>query len=304
MYYIIANPNSGNKKGLDVLNEVTMHLNDLDKKYKIFLSEYEEHTIELTHTALAEGANLIIAIGGDGTFMEVATAVGDRDDVAIGFIPAGNGNDFAYSLNIPDDPIEALEGILLNEATELDYISVNKEVRCLNVCGTGLDTDVLLDYNNKPTKKKSDYVKSLLKVITHLHYYNLKINIDNLQTIEGEYMLVSLCNGKRFGAKINICEEADLEDSLMDLVIIKKIEKWKIPFLLLTFLRGKHLNKPWCTHIKCKNVTIENLDGTPLTINVDGQLFQSEKLVAEIQPCKLLCLNQNIYEDEEEYDDD
>ena len=34
MYYIIANPNSGNKKGLDVLNEVTMHLNDLDKKYK------------------------------------------------------------------------------------------------------------------------------------------------------------------------------------------------------------------------------------------------------------------------------
>ena len=72
----------------------------------------EEGQKKAVSTCKFLGLDGIVAIGGDGTFMEVATAVGDRDDVAIGFIPAGNGNDFAYSLNIPDDPIEALEGIV------------------------------------------------------------------------------------------------------------------------------------------------------------------------------------------------
>ncbi|MGN1227633.1 MAG: hypothetical protein ACI4TX_03225, partial [Christensenellales bacterium] len=85
--------------------------------------------------------------------------------------------------------------------------------------------------------------------------------------------------------------EASLEDSLINLVIIKKVPKWKIPFMLLTFLRGNHLNKSWCYHIKCKKVEIENVDGEPLLINVDGQLLQKNKFIAEIVPCKLLCLN-------------
>ena len=241
MYYIIANPNSGSGQGEKTLNIVKNYLNEHNINYKVFITEYEEHSIALTQTALAEGAKLLIAIGGDGTFMEVATAVGQRDDVAIGFIPAGNGNDFAYSANIPSDPIKALEGILKNVATELDYIKVNN-VKCLNVCGCGLDTDVLKDYNKKSKRTKFTYVKSLIKTLLHFKSYNLSINIDNLQTIQGKYLLVACCNGKRFGAKIKVCEEASLENGLIDLVIIKNVKKWQIPFRLITFLLGEHLN--------------------------------------------------------------
>lgn len=122
MYFIIANPKSGNGKGQMVYNAVCAYLNERGIKFKAYLTDFAEHSIDLTHTALAEGAKMIIAIGGDGTFMEVATAVGERDNVAIGFIPAGNGNDFAYSAGISTDPIIALEGILKNEATELDLL--------------------------------------------------------------------------------------------------------------------------------------------------------------------------------------
>ena len=291
MYHIIANPKAGTGKGQEVFNEVCSYLNAKEIKYKAYLTEFAEHSIDLTHTALAEGARMIIAIGGDGTFMEVATAVGERDDVAIGFIPAGNGNDFAYSAGIPTDPIIALEGILKNEATELDYINCNG-AKCLNVCGTGLDTEVLEKYNKMPKRGKFSYVKCLIKVLAKFDYHRLKINIDNLQTIEDDYMLVSCCNGKRMGAKIKICNDASLEDSLMDLVIIKKFPKWKIPFLFLTFLFGKHLNKNWCIHIKCKYAKIEKADGSNMIVNVDGQLFEANKLEAQIKPCKLLCLNQ------------
>lgn len=291
MYYIIANPNSGSGKGQKVLDEVATYLSELNKPYKILLSEYEEHTIELTHTALAEGAHHIIAIGGDGTFSEIASTIGTRQDVAIGFVPAGNGNDFAYSVGIPSDPIACIDGILKNEATELDYINVNG-VKSLNVCGTGLDTEVLLDYNKRTKKNKISYVKSLIKVLRHFDFYKLKINVDNLTTIEDEFMLVSCCNGKRFGAKIKICPIADAEDGLMDLVLIKKVKKWKIPFLLLGFIMGKHLNKAYCTHVKCKKVTIERQDSKEMLINVDGQLYAQNKIITEIVPCGLLCLNQ------------
>lgn len=293
MYYIIANPHSGHGKGLEVLNQVTMYLTEHNISHKIYLSEYQEHTIALTQTALAEGANLIIAIGGDGTFSEIASAVQNREDVAIGFLPAGNGNDFAYSAGISTDIIKELEGILKNEATELDYIDANG-MKSLNICGCGLDTEVLLDYNKKTKQTKFSYIVSLLKVLRHYKEYRLKINIDNLQTIEGEYLLVACCNGKRFGAKIKVCPTANLEDGLMDLVIINKVKRWKVPFLLLVFLMGKHLNKKWCKHVKCKNVVIQNYDGQDFYVNVDGQLTKSNVLNARIVPCKLLCLNQKV----------
>ena len=296
MYYIIANTHSGSGKGLKVLNDVTMYMSAHNIPHRIFISEYEEHPFALTQTALMQGAKLIIVIGGDGTFNEVANAVGEREDVAIGFLPAGNGNDFAYSAKISNDIIKELQGILKNEATELDYIKVNGE-KCLNVCGCGLDTEVLIDYNKRAKQTKFSYIKSLLKVLKNYKDYHLKINIDNLQIVEGEYMLATCCNGKRFGAKIKICPSASIEDSLMDLVVIKKIKKWKIPFLLLTFLTGHHLKKKWCMHIKCKHIIIENLTNSDFIINVDGQLKKYSKLDAQIVPCKLLCLNQNIDND-------
>lgn len=290
MYYIIANPNSGNKKGAEVLQIVKDYLEINEVPHKVYVSEYDAHTLELTKQALDEGAQLIIAIGGDGTFMEVASAVGERDDVAIGFIPAGNGNDFAYSANISLDVIENLEGILKREACELDYLDVNG-ASCLNVCGCGLDTEVLENYNKNPKKNKFSYVKSLLKVLCHFNYYKFNITVDDGVNKSGEYMLLSACNGKRFGAKIQVCKEACVDDGLIDFVAIKKVSKWKIPFLLLTFLFGNHLNKKWCEHFQCRKLEINNLDNTEFAINIDGQLYETNKLVVQMKSQKLLCLN-------------
>lgn len=290
MYHIIVNPIAGNGNGLEVYNEVALYLAENNIKYKPYISEFEEQTTALTQMALAEGAKMLIVIGGDESFAEVVSAIGERE-VAVGLIPAGKENNFAYSANIPLDPILALEGILKKEATEIDTIDCNG-VKCLGVCDCGFNATAMQKLSKCDKKGKFSYIKCLFKALFSGNTQRLKINIDNLQSIEDDYAYVGCCNAKRTKFGVPVCSSATLEDGLLNLVVFKKVSKWQAPFVAISFLLGKHLNKKWCVHIPCKYAKITSVNEEPLLINLDGELYSAKELVARVDPCGLLCLNQ------------
>ena len=83
----------------------------------------------------------VIAIGGDGTFHEVLNGM-DFSAARLGLVPAGRGNDYAVGAKISFDPKIAMQTIVHGTPVDRDYIQVGDR-RCLNVCGTGLDVEVL-----------------------------------------------------------------------------------------------------------------------------------------------------------------
>lgn len=289
MYTIIANPIAGKNNGKINYDLVCKELEKRNISYHGYISSYEGNTQEIVSNLMEEGCDKLIALGGDGTFSEVLEHI-DVDKVKLGLIPSGTGNDFAYACKIKSNAIENLDNILDDKSQKVDFIQVGKH-RSLNVCATGLDIEVLKLYNKQKKKTKGTYRKCLLKALLNFKFYKLNITIDDNIKLSGEYMLVACCNGKRFGANILVSPISDITDGYMDLILIKKVNRLRIPFALLGFLKGKHLKKSYAEHYKCKHVSITNQDGSPISINVDGQVYEDNAFNADIVHDKLTLLN-------------
>jgi diacylglycerol kinase (ATP) len=78
---------------------------------------------ELAEAAAADGYDVVIAVGGDGTWSNVADRLvaSERDDIALGILPSGTGNDFGRNFGYdPRNPAEAVRVIAEGHTRSID----------------------------------------------------------------------------------------------------------------------------------------------------------------------------------------
>jgi diacylglycerol kinase family enzyme len=98
----IVNPVAGNRFGNSMTGVIEEMMARHDIIGRIALTGYPGHATELSSAFADEGFRFIIAVGGDGTFNEVASALINKKDVTTGIIPAGTGNDYCKIPGFPD----------------------------------------------------------------------------------------------------------------------------------------------------------------------------------------------------------
>ena len=94
--------------------EIETYLNEKQIPYKIHFTPEEHGSKIKTEELIKNGATNIVAVGGDGTLHEVINGFSNFENVTLGLVPCGTGNDFASAMGIPEDTIEALKIILKN----------------------------------------------------------------------------------------------------------------------------------------------------------------------------------------------
>ena len=286
MYDIIINPVAGGNSTRRDAKTIYGYLKKNNIAHKIHFSEHPKHISEIMKSITSQRTERkIIVVGGDGTFNEALSGIENFDKTTLGFIPTGSGNDFAHSMRLKRSPIAALEDILLENTGTIDYIQCG-DIRSINVIATGLDTEVLNKYNRaKVFKGKVAYILSLLGVLMRFKFYQFEIKADD-RDISGEFMLAACCNGSRFGGSIPVSPRSDITDGKINLVLIHKVKKIRIPFLLMKFLKGSHLSENWAEEILCDRATITTLNG-PKMLETDGELYNNIPFEAEIKAGKL-----------------
>ena len=193
----------------------------------------------------------------------------------LGLVPAGRGNDYAVGAKISFDPKIAMQAIVHGKPASRDYIQVGDR-RCLNVCGTGLDVEVLkLTEENKNT-----YIFSLSKLLINYKPYTVQVERDGW-TQEYKCVMAAFCNGTQFGGGIKICPPAKNADGKMDLMIIQP-PKGPVLMAMPVFVAGQHIGKPWVEHVVCDKakITVTNAQA----IEIDGEIYQDTVLDARIVP--------------------
>ena len=286
MYHVLINPTAGGNKTRTHAKIVYEYLKEHHIPHRVHFSEHPKHISEIMNQLTSTGQECkVIVMGGDGTFSEALVGINDFSKVTVGFIPTGSGNDFAHSMQLKRDPIAALEDILQENAGKVDYIQCGK-TRSINVVATGLDTEVLDKYNRaKVFKGKIAYILALLGVLMRFKFYHFKINADG-QEIDGEFMLAACCNGSRIGGSFPVSPRSDITDGKINLILIRKVKKIRIPALLFKFVKGRHLGEPWAEEILCDKASIQTLDREQL-IQTDGEIYKDVPLTAEIVPGQL-----------------
>lgn len=284
MYHIIVNPTGGKGKTLKALGKVEEILKKNGAEYVVHKTEYAGHATEIARELSQTPDTKIIAMGGDGSFHEVLCGIDNFDNVTLGLVACGSGNDFIKKSGHSTKIEEAVATILKNQPSYVDYMELGK-YRCLNVGGGGMDVDVLLKYAQcKTLKGKAAYYYSLFYTLCHTRFHHLRITADGV-TKDTSVFMIGVGNGGFIGGGIPICPNAVVDDGLLNVGYVSEMKKSKILFRLAKFLKGQHVGTDWGGEYTAKKITIEALDDS--RFELDGEIIDDTKLDIEVVHGKL-----------------
>ena len=258
----IINPISGTgkQKGIeDVIKRYLVFSYDI-----VYTKKCGDATI-LSKKAIKDKKDIVIAVGGDGTVSECSKAL-IGSNVAIGVIPCGSGNGFAYHIGMKRDIKKAILQLNISTLKTIDSCTANDE-RFVNVSGIGFDSHIANLFANNKKRGFFNYLKLIIKELSYQPEY-YKIEYNNTKK-EVKAYLIAFANTSQYGNDFEISPFAKLDDGLINFVIVKAFSKWKIPFFLLKVAKGNvHLSKN-VEIITSKEMSIESknrlvhLDGEP-----------------------------------------
>ncbi len=237
-------------------------------------SDYKKHAKTLTRASITEGADIIVACGGDGTINEVASCLVNTD-IALGIIPLGSGNGLASNLKIPTCIERAIALIKSTSVKKIDVGRINEHYFFSNT-GIGIDAQVIMHYENSNERKLTSYIKSSLKALIGLNYKNEMTVEINGQTIRTYPFLVFVSNSNEMGYNISLTPMASLQDGLLDVLIVSKMSRLRSLFFgLLILLKKQHLIKEAQSY-QSKAITIRQANQQSYESQIDGEFFNIE----------------------------
>ncbi len=279
MYDIIVNPLGGKGKSLKALKTAEKIFAERGVEYTVHNTEYAGHATELARELSRKPEAKILVFGGDGSFNEVLNGIENFENVTLGIVPCGTGNDFVRASGHPTKIKEAIDLILKDNVGYIDYIDVGSR-RCLNVAGAGMDVDVLLRYAAmKAFRGKLKYYASLIDTLIHVKWHKLRLTIDG-KTMDKSVFMIGVGNGTCIGGGMPICPDAKVDDGLLSVVIVNEMKKSRIPVELPGFLSGKHVKKDYTEVYSAKEVTVEVLDDGK--IELDGEVIDDKILECKV----------------------
>jgi YegS/Rv2252/BmrU family lipid kinase len=267
---LIVNPTAGKGRGGVELVRLRHFLANRDIEAEVFLTRAEGDARVLLDGLPLPDKAIVVAVGGDGTAHEVGAALlGREENVALGVVPLGSGNDYAALLGMPHHPLRALEAILTGHDERWDVGMVGGEP-FLNTVGFGFSASVSYHSRNTgPLRGLPRYFLAVGRALRRFH--PLKVALDGLpQSGDRRITLMEVGIGNRCGGGFHLTARADPKDGLLDVCLVDAMPRWKMPLLLPRGLRGKHIGHALVVYEQVTGLRIR-LESNSM-VHVDGEI--------------------------------
>ena len=273
-HLFIINPAAGSRDRTQESSEIIHKIcraRELD--YEIRVSTAPGECTRIAREAARTGEEYrIYACGGDGTLNEVVAGVAGCDNVAITVYSGGSGNDFA---KIFDDPkaFFDLHRLMDAEETTFDLIRCNDDYS-LNICSVGLDARIGTDVSNYKRLPllhgfRAYVASTVVNVIKGIaEHYIVEVNEE---TVDDEFTFVCVCNGRYYGGGFNPIPEADPADGKLDILLVKKVTRAQVPFIIGKYKNGRYKELSHVArYIKADSIKVTC--DKPCPISIDGEM--------------------------------
>jgi diacylglycerol kinase (ATP) len=271
----IINPISGGKKKDEVPALIKKHLDSSIFDYEIIYSTIERPISEISREGI-ETFDVIIAVGGDGTVNETASAIAGTDKT-LGIIPFGSGNGLARFLNIPLNTIKAIKNINTGRTEAIDSGKINNQW-FFNMAGMGFDAHISEVFSHGKTRGFRAYFKSSVQEISNYKSESYQIEIDG-NHYDREAFMLSFANSSQYGNNAHVSPKASLHDGLIDVCIIKPFPVYRLPEMGLRMLTKTSESSKFVEIIRGKHVKVKrskpgpvHLDGEPQILGTDAEI--------------------------------
>jgi YegS/Rv2252/BmrU family lipid kinase len=263
----IINPVSGGKKKDNVPGLIEKNLDESIFDYKVVFSDSAGHAHIIAREAVGK-FDLIVAVGGDGTMNEIASAIAGSDTV-IGILPYGSGNGLARFLNIPMDVEKAIQSLNAWHVEAIDAMKANDEW-FFNMAGLGFDAHIAEVFSHDKTRGFITYIRSAFREISNYKPATYNINIDGREYRREAFML-SFANSSQYGNNAHVSPGASVQDGLVDVCVIKAFPVWRLVEMGIRMLTKTAERSKYVEIIRGKRVIVNremtgplHLDGEPL----------------------------------------
>jgi diacylglycerol kinase (ATP) len=284
-WVFIVNPIAGNGFAKSIVPKLEEMIKKYNIDYEIVFTERSGHAAELSSMFHERGFHYIIGVGGDGTLNEVARPLINKEDVTIGIIPAGTGNDFIQILGFPGRFTDSdWDTFFKCEVIRMDAGSVNGMI-FLNGMGLGFDAQVAAENYTEPGKVKkggkNKYIWHIVKTLLFFREKRMTV-ITQQGNHETDCFINTISIGRRFAGGFLLTPKAIANDGLLDVCMIKRLSLFERFSILLKVPEGKHTTDKRVNYYQTPGINLEFSEVVPF--HVDGELNFARKFDVTVFP--------------------
>jgi YegS/Rv2252/BmrU family lipid kinase len=285
----IVNPVAGKARGAKLRARALEELLRVFPDSLFLYTNGPGHAIELAQSAA--DAELIIAVGGDGTVREVVSglmsATGPPDHSTTGslpllaVIPVGSCNDLPRNVGIPLDVIQACRVAKERNSRQIDVIraemsnnSNTQQTYFANAAGFGFDAVVTAEaQKSKHLRGMLLYLVAIVRTLSHLECPLVRIRAGDFSA-EQRVLMVAAANGQYYGGGLKVAPDARPDDGLMDVCIGWEMGWWSTLKKLPRFVAGTHVTLKEVKMLSGPELDLEFLE--PVQVELDGDVLSPQ----------------------------
>ena len=290
----IINPKSGTGRKDFLPQQIDNTLDHERFSYELRYTEHRGHAAEITRQCVADGIDVVVAVGGDGTVNEVARSL-VHTNTALGILPCGSGNGLARHLCIPMDTEKAIDIINHCQIEPFDYGVIN-DLPFFCTCGMGFDAFISLKFAEDGKRGPITYVEHVLKEGLKYQPETYEI-VDDQGVVYHKAFLIAIANASQYGNNAYIAPGATMKDGELDVIIMEPFGMLDAPQIAADLFMKTLSNNSKIKTFRTKYIRIHRHQSG--AIHYDGDpIMTGEDIEVHIEPLGLrIVANPNISED-------
>ncbi len=270
--HLILNPAAGRGAGRRARDPVARAFRGQGWAVEVAETEGPGHATELAARAARDGAQHVVAVGGDGTVHEVVNGVlAAGAQVPVGVVPIGSGNDFAKLAGVHGcTPARAVARLVGARPRAFDVGRALDEY-FVNSMGFGFGPEVVRTRNGMPRLRGFlSYFVPVLRAFGSFQPPLLEVRAAGFAE-RGYVMMVEVCNGTTAGGSYRFAPDASPADGRLDVCLVRRVSLPRFLRAIPRVMRGTHAGMREVALFQTTHVTIRSLEG-PLLVHLDGEL--------------------------------
>lgn len=278
---LILNPTSGTRKAAKNLAEIISVFNRAEYDTHVYVTACHGDAVKAVHQ-FGTSMDTIVCCGGDGTLNETVTGVIEAGlDVPIGYIPSGSTNDFANSLHLSGDVVQAAEQIVSGTPSAYDVGKFgNRYFTYIASFGAFTKASYSTPQNIKNTLGHMAYVLEGMQELTALRSEHIRMELDG-EHIEDDFLFGAVCNSTSVGGILKLKPDlVDMADGKFEILLIRAPRDLQELHECVMALHNHTYN---CGMITFRNAGSVHVTGNPtMAWSLDGEKADgSEEIVIE-----------------------
>ncbi len=277
---VIVNPASGRGLGRRRLAGVRRAFAEVGIT-GVSCTEHAGDERTLAYRAMDAGATTLVAVGGDGTWSNVADAILLAGaDCRLALLAAGTGNDFAKSLGVPARDAARTARLSLEGGDRRVDVGRVEGRHFLNVAGFGFDTAVLEDsLRSSLLRGRALYISAALRQL--VRYRGIHVEVCTAEDRwQGHHLMLIVANARYFGGSFLIAPDAVPDDGFLDAISVYDATITRRAALFHAVIKGRHMDLPEVYARRTQHVLLRFRE--PPAFEADGEYRLASKAEVEV----------------------